>query len=48
VAEPAIAIELSSVAVPQRGQLDQMAAPLADAVARALAAFRPLYEAGAK
>ena len=48
VAEPAIAIEVSSVSVAQRSRLDQMAAPLADAVARALAAFRPLYEAGAK
>lgn len=48
VAAPAIAIEVSSVSVPERSRLDQWAAPLADAVARALAAFRLSYEAGAK
>jgi N-acetylmuramoyl-L-alanine amidase len=48
VAAPAIAIEISSVAVPERSQLEQMGPPLAEAVARAVDAFRPLYEAGAK
>jgi len=48
VAAPAIAIEVSSVAVRGRSQLEQMGPPLAEAVARAVAAFRPLYEAGAK
>ena len=47
VAAPAIAIELSSVAVRDRSQLEQMASPLAEAVARAVAAFRQVYEAGA-
>ena len=47
VAAPAIAIEVSSVAVQNRSQLEQMAQPLAEAVGRAVAAFRPVYEAGA-
>ncbi len=48
IAAPAVAIEVSSVAVPDRTPLDQMAPGLADGVARAVAAFRPIYEAGAK
>ena len=48
VALPAIAIEVSSIAVHERGQLEQMGLPLAEAVARAVMAFRPLYETGAK
>ena len=48
IAAPAIAIEVSSVAVPNRGQLEQMAPALAEAVARSVAAFRSVYEAGAK
>ncbi len=47
VAAPAIAIELSSVAVRDRSQLEQMAPPLAEAVARAVAAFGQVYEPGA-
>lgn len=48
VALPAIAVEVSSIAVRERGQLEQMGLPLAEALARAVIAFRPLYEAGAK
>jgi len=40
VAGPAIAVEVSSVSVRSREQLDRMAVPLADAVVKALAAFR--------
>ncbi len=46
VAAPAIAIEVSSVAVGDPKQLAQMAQPLAEAVARAVAAFRPAYQPG--
>jgi N-acetylmuramoyl-L-alanine amidase len=48
VAAPAVAIEVSSVSLPGRAPLDQMAPVLADGVARAVAAFRLVYEAGAK
>jgi N-acetylmuramoyl-L-alanine amidase len=48
VATPAVAIEVSSVSLPGRAPLDQMAPVLADGVARAVAAFRLVYEAGAK
>lgn len=48
VAAPAIAIEISSVSIPGRALLDQMAPVLADGVARAVADFKPIYEAGAK
>jgi N-acetylmuramoyl-L-alanine amidase len=41
VAAPAVAIEVSSVAVSDATQLRQMARPLADAVARAVVDFRP-------
>jgi N-acetylmuramoyl-L-alanine amidase len=41
VAAPAVAIEVSSVAVSDAAQLRQMARPLADAVARAVVDFRP-------
>ena len=47
VAAPAIAVEVSSVSVPDRKPLEQMGPGLADAVARAVAAFRSLYDAGA-
>lgn len=40
VAAPAIAVEVSSVSVRSRDQLDRMAVPLADAMAKALVAFR--------
>jgi hypothetical protein len=40
IAAPAIAIEVSSVAVPNAQQLVEMARPLADAVTRALVDFR--------
>ena len=40
VAAPAIAVEVSSVSAPNRESLDRMAVPLADAVARAVSAFR--------
>jgi N-acetylmuramoyl-L-alanine amidase len=40
VAAPAVAIEVSSVSVRNREPLDAMALPLAEAVARAISAFR--------
>ncbi len=46
VAAPAVAIEVSSVSLPDRAPLDQMGPGLADGVARAVAAFRTIYEAG--
>ena len=48
VGAPAVAIEISSVSVPDRSQLDQMGPGLADGVARAVAAFRTIYEAGSR
>ncbi len=47
VAAPAIAIEVSSVGVTSRSQLDQMAPALAEAITRAVTDFRVVYEAGA-
>ncbi|MBI3662606.1 MAG: N-acetylmuramoyl-L-alanine amidase [Acidobacteria bacterium] len=47
VAAPAVAVELASVAVADRKPLDQAAPALAEAVARAVAAFKAAYEAGA-
>jgi len=48
VAAPAVAVEVSSVSLPDRGPLDQMGPGLADGVARAVAAFRTIYEAEGK
>lgn len=48
VGAPAVAIELSSVSLPDRARLDQMGPGLADGVARAVAAFRTIYESGGK
>jgi len=48
VAAPAIAVEVSSVAAGDRSRLAQMAPALAEALARAVTAFRAVYEAGAK
>jgi N-acetylmuramoyl-L-alanine amidase len=48
VGAPAIAIEVSSVSVSTRDQLTQMFRGLADAIAQAVASFRPIYEAGAR
>ena len=42
-AAPAIAVEISSVIVEDRAQLDHMAPGVADAIARGAAAFRPTY-----
>jgi N-acetylmuramoyl-L-alanine amidase len=47
VGAPAIAIEVSSVSVSNREQLLHMVAGLADAVAQAVAGFRPIYETSA-
>lgn len=44
VATPAIAVEVSSVAVDDPMQLTSMAGALGEAVARAVAAYRPIYE----
>jgi N-acetylmuramoyl-L-alanine amidase len=46
VTSPAVAVELSSVAVAERKLLDQATPALAEAVARAVAAFKTAYEAG--
>jgi len=46
IAAPAVAIEVSSVTIPDRAPLDQMGPGLADGVARAVAAFRTIYAAG--
>jgi N-acetylmuramoyl-L-alanine amidase len=48
VAAPAIAVEISSVSLQDRKPLDQMGPALADGVARAVAAFRIVYESGAR
>jgi N-acetylmuramoyl-L-alanine amidase len=48
VGAPAVAIEISSVSVPSRASLDQMGPGLADGVARAVAAFRTIYESGGR
>jgi N-acetylmuramoyl-L-alanine amidase len=42
-AAPAIAVEISSVTVEDRAELDHMAPGVADAIARGAAAFRPSY-----
>lgn len=42
-AAPAIAVEISSVAVESREELDRMTPGLADAIARGIIAFRPSY-----
>lgn len=42
-AAPAIAVEISSVSVENRQDLDRMAPGVADAIARGVAAFRPSY-----
>ena len=51
-AAPAIAVELSSVSVQDRADLDRMMPGVADAIARGVASFRPSYvlpgEAGAQ
>ena len=46
VAAPAVAVEVSSVAVADAKTLAGMAPGLAEAIVRALEAYRPLYEAG--
>jgi N-acetylmuramoyl-L-alanine amidase len=48
VGAPAVAIEISSVSVPSRASLDQMGPGLADGVARAVSAFRTIYESGGR
>jgi len=42
-AAPAIAVEISSVSVEKREDLDRMAPGVADAIARGVAAFKPSY-----
>jgi N-acetylmuramoyl-L-alanine amidase len=48
VAVPAVAIEVSSVSLPDRTLLDRMAPLLADGAAHGVADFRPIFEAGGK
>jgi N-acetylmuramoyl-L-alanine amidase len=43
-AAPAIAVEVSSVTVDDRAALERMAPGVADAIARGVAAFRPVYD----
>ena len=42
-AAPAIAVEISSVTVPERADLDRMVPGVAEAIARGIAAFKPSY-----
>jgi hypothetical protein len=42
-AAPAIAVEISSVVVENRADLDRMAPGVADAIATGVASFRPSY-----
>jgi len=42
-AAPAIAVEISSIVVEDRSELDRMAPGIADAIARGAAAFKPSY-----
>jgi N-acetylmuramoyl-L-alanine amidase len=42
-AAPAIAVEISSVSVKERSELDRMVPGVADAIARGLVVFRPTY-----
>ena len=42
-AAPAIAVEISSVSVPSRADLDRMVPGVAEAIAHGVAAFRPSY-----
>jgi len=46
ISAPAVAIEISSVSLPNRSLLDQMGPGIADGVARAVAAFRTVYQSG--
>jgi N-acetylmuramoyl-L-alanine amidase len=48
IAAPAVAIEVSSVSLPDRTPLDRMAPLMADGVARAVVAFRTVYETGVR
>jgi N-acetylmuramoyl-L-alanine amidase len=48
VAAPAVAIEISSVAVTDTGSLMAMAAPLAAAISKGVQTFHPVSSAGAK
>jgi N-acetylmuramoyl-L-alanine amidase len=48
VGAPAVAIEISSVSVPNRAPLDQMGPGLADGVARAVVAYKLIYESGGR
>ncbi len=43
IAAPAIAVEISSVTVNDRAELDRMAPSVAEAIARGVTAFRPSY-----
>jgi N-acetylmuramoyl-L-alanine amidase len=43
IAAPAIAVEIASVSVQDRSDLDKMMPGVADAIARGVAAFRPSY-----
>jgi len=45
VAAPAIAVEVSCVSVPDRSQLEDFSAPLAQAIAKAVSDFLPAYAA---
>jgi len=42
-AAPAIAVEISSVVVPERADLDRMVPGVAEAIAQGIIAFKPSY-----
>jgi len=42
-AAPAIAVEISSVTVPERADLDRMVPGVAEAIAQGIVAFKPSY-----
>lgn len=48
IGAPAVAVEISSVSVPNRAPFDQMGPGLADGVARAVVAYKLIYESGGR
>jgi N-acetylmuramoyl-L-alanine amidase len=48
IAEPAVAIEVENINAPSAPALDALGTPLAEAISRAIQAFRMVYQAGAQ
>ncbi len=48
IAAPAVAVEISSVDVPNEAALEAMAPPLTSAVVQGVSSFRPVYEGSVK